>query len=215
MNLMQKDPKDSLGIISLTTAKLLHLDIELLKDWVCGLGVKEKNVVIGLDKQAPNPTAFKMCSSPIFAERLKLCIEELEVNYVLLILDDYKLFHIENEKLNAGMSKLEKYRASVLKLVPNPTPDISIPGDRDFGMCSSNTHWRINTQPTIFLKKYLKSLLFPGETLWEFEINSGVRSLALNGNIISPYKKIVDFQEIIKGGKCCQNFILAMVKNTE
>lgn len=199
-NLSEKHLRD-IGIVTLTTGKMFDLAVELLEDWARQLGINDDNIVIGTDKLSQKFTRYKVCSSENFSSRLGLCLNNIENRYVILILDDYKLLAIDNELFNRGISDLEKYNAHVLKLVPNPYPDVYIPGNKDFGMCSQNSHWRINTQPTLFLTSYLKLLIFPNESLWEFEINACVRSLPLPVNIMSPRSNIVNFKEIIKKGK--------------
>ena len=196
------------GIITLTTEKMFDLAVELLEDWSRELGIADGDIIIGTDTPYKKSNKYKVCSSENFSNRLRLCLDNLDNRYVILILDDYKLLGINHGLLRRGISNLEKYNISALKLVPNPYPDIYIPGNNEFGICSLNSHWRINTQPTLFLKTYLKSLIFPNESLWEFEVNSCIRSLPLPANILSPRSNVANYKEIIKKGRILSNYYM-------
>ena len=186
----------------MTTSRFFGLSLEILEEWIITLGINANNVVIGTDVPANIDSKYSVCCHQNdFSGRLLNCINLLEVDMVLILLDDYKLISFDLNTFKKGLRDFYTFKASAMKLVPNPFPDIFIPGHYDFGMCSIHTHWRINSQPTVFSKSFLCEILFPPESLWDFEINASIRSLALPCNIMSPINSIADYREIIKGGR--------------
>lgn len=192
---------NSISLVSLTSSKMTGLALELVEVWINAFKIKEENVVIGSDIRTHSTQKYRICYGENFSERLLACLDNINTDYVLLILDDYKLLRLDIELFNKVFNFMGCYDAKVLRLVPVPKPNVAIPGNEFCGICSNETHWRINTQPAIYQKKYLQRLIYGSENLWEFEVNSCIRALGVQGNILSPYAGIVDFREIVKGGK--------------
>jgi hypothetical protein len=50
-----------------------------------------------------------------------------------------------------------------------------LPG-ADYGRLEPGTDYRISTQAAFWRKEFLKEMILPGESIWEFEINGSRRS---------------------------------------
>ena len=94
------------------------------------------------------------------------------------------------------------YNAGVVKLHAVPRPDYGIAGQPNIGIfLPGKKIGRINTQPAIWKKTYLQELLYEDENLWEFEVNSSVRSNSLSSNVLGVYKHAITYDEVVKRGK--------------
>ena len=80
-------------------------------------------------------------------------------------------------------------------------PDYGIAGQPNIGIfLPGKKIGRINTQPAIWKKHTCKNL-YEDENLWEFEVNSSVRSSSLSSNVLGVYKHAITYDEVVKRGK--------------
>ena len=77
------------------------------------------------------------------------------------VLELYQEFHVRN--------------AAMLRLVRRPGPTSRLAG-RDFGPIVPGTPYRVSTQAAFWRRDVLRSLIVPGETIWDFEHAGSVRS---------------------------------------
>lgn len=162
-------------------------------------------------------TECKFVHDEIFSERLIKAIDKTESDFVMLWLDDYRLNSINFVLFEKCFKLFSILNAGACKLTPVEYPKILIPGISDFGMFDYYPLGRLNTQPTIYQKEFLKSLIIPKESLWEFENNHSIRSISKNKMVIGSLSYIINYDEIIKRGKFLRKYkkLYPSIKNIE
>lgn len=106
-----------------------------------------------------------------------LILNQLNHDYLIYFQDDYFLTQkVNNEEIEKLFSKMQLLNADYIRLFPSPGPDIKIEGEKDFGIIGANALYRTSLQCAIWKRDAFKKLITPGESNWEFEINSVNRS---------------------------------------
>ena len=148
-----------------------------------------------------NDSSIKIISDTNFTARLQKSLNNLESDFVLLWLDDFRCKFVNQNLFFDSLDILKKNNAGACKLFPVERPEIPIPGNSNFGIYDNRSLGRLNTQPTIYKKKYLLDLLSKNESLWQFENNHNVRSLGKSDLVLGSYRKIINYNEVIRKGK--------------
>lgn len=95
---------------------------------------------------------------------------------VLLWLEDFFLRSRVNSRDIAGAyAEFCRVNAKTFRLVCRPGPAKLLPG-AEYGRLEPGTDYRISTQAAFWRKDFLKGMILPGESIWEFEINGSRRS---------------------------------------
>lgn len=134
--------------------------------------------------------------------RVKEHLRQISEEKIILLLEDYFICGIDENELNEVSSLMNCYNAGVVKLHAVPRPDYGIAGQPNLGIfLPGKKIGRVNTQPAIWEKTYLQELLYEDESLWEFEVNSAVRSNSLSLNVLGVYKHAITYDEVVKRGR--------------
>ena len=125
----------------------------------------------------------------------------IDSKYVLLMLDDYFLSGaVDTSKIERVLSYMDAFDAHMVRLHPLPKPDKGVPGCKELGLINVGSVARVNTQPSIWKRDTLISLIKDDESLWEFEINASVRSNHYSGGFFSSWDPLITYNETIKNG---------------
>lgn len=198
-----------LSIILLSSDNYEELALENLEMLLNKFGDKVSYDVV-LASSADNlnklNTKHKFVFDKVFSKRLIKAISKIETEYVMLWLDDYRIKNINFVLFEKCFHLFKNFNAGACKLFPIETPRIHVPGMKDFGIYDQYPLGKLNTQPTIYEKKFLEKLIVPNENLWEFENNHSVRSISEKKIIFGALSKIIDYEEIVKKGKFIRKY---------
>ena len=109
--------------------------------------------------------------------RVKEHLRQISEEKIILLLEDYFICVIDENELNKVSSLMNCYNAGVVKLHAVPRPDYGIAGQPNLGIFLPGKNWQGQHSASNLEKTYLQKLLHEDENLWEFEVNSAVRSL--------------------------------------
>ena len=110
-----------------------------------------------------------------WSSSVKKCIEQLDENYVLLLIDDgFLSADVKEEELFHLFDIFIRHNMSYLRLKNTPKPDEKfIDG---IGRIKEGRLYRTAIFPSMWKKKVLVDLLKDGESAWEFELKGAGRS---------------------------------------
>lgn len=162
-------------------------------------------IYVGLEQKKLNidgVTELGCASGRQWTGRVREHLKQISEEKIILLLEDYFTCGFDNNTVNEVSSIMNCYNAGVVKLHAVPRPDYGIAGQPNLGIfLPGKKIGRVNTQPAIWKKTYLQKLLFEDENLWEFEVNSAVRSNSLSFNVLGVYKHAITYDEVVKRGK--------------
>ena len=201
MNSKSKLPID---LIMLTSANKSALCKFTLSTWIKNLSVQKIIIASNkIEKLEPLPSyEIIYVVGEKFGSRLRNALSKCVSKYVLIILDDYYLTSINQNEFKKIQTLLKNLSPFAIKLSNSNAARISlfIPGYQNFVLLSNTGVGLLDTHPTIYDAIKLKSIIEPDESLWEHEINHSIRAIMKNYCVISHYKTIINYTEIVKGG---------------
>ena len=128
----------------------------------------------------PRVTPVQIENETSWSDTFLTALEQVDTDYVLILLEDYILDQPVNEKrLQEIFLGMQKANAAYLQInVVNDAhvtgePHPTIPGVRSSG---KHDLWRTSLQACIWHKEDLKWILKKGENIWAFEIAGSLRS---------------------------------------
>lgn len=118
-------------------------------------------------------------------------INQMQEKYVLLLLEDYLFYdHVKTQEIISCLDILEKEKAGALRLACFPSSYNPIWAYEPHtehaaaGIINRNALYRVCTQPSLFNIDFLKSILVPGENIWQFEVNASERSRTISNSCL-------------------------------
>lgn len=202
MNSTSKLPID---LIMLTSAGKSELCTLTLSTWIENLSIQKiiiaSNNIEKLKKKFPYKIVY--VAGKKFGSRLKNALSKCVSKYVLIILDDYYLQSINKKEFKKIKTLLENLSPFAIKLSKSNAAKISIfiPRFENFVVLSNTGVGLLDTHPTIYDVIKLKEIIDPNESLWEYETNHSIRAIVKNYSVISHYKNILNYTEIVKAGQ--------------
>ena len=137
-----------------------------------------------------------------WSKRLRLCLEQMDCDYVLLLLEDYFFeTSISNARIIEYLNLLHDLEGSVLRLYPLPGPDLEIPGQNKIGRIHGMAAYRVSTQAAIWSRGTLLRLLRDDESIWEFERKGTERSKHELGAFYATYEAALPYGQVVERGK--------------
>jgi hypothetical protein len=150
----------------------------------------------------PNLTCLKSDEAMRWSDRVKSHINQIETEYILLFLEDWYISKpVCTKEIINCFSQMKKLGGKMLRLVPDPPPNISLPGYPEIGMMGIGVMNRINTHATIWRKQTLIEIMADGETVWEFEVNGAARSNIHSGGIFCAWNRKISYDGVVDKGK--------------
>ena len=210
---MHSKIKLPIDMIMLTSAGNSELCKFTLSTWIDNFSVQKiiiaSNNIEKLGKELPNEIEY--VEGKKFGNRFRNALSKCISDYVLVILDDYYLNFINEKEFKKIDSVLKVFSPFAIKLSTCSAARTStfIPGFQNFVVLSNTGLGLLDTRPTIYNAIKLKSIIDPNESLWEHEVNHAIRAMMKNYSVISHYKKILNFTEIVKAGQLwwsCRKF---------
>jgi hypothetical protein len=116
----------------------------------------------------------------------------IDQDYILLTLDDFILRkNTDCNKLNNSLSILkENHDVGVIRLLPRPKSCIKSQY-QGYNLVDPVKPYALSLQASLWRKSFLQSLLIPGESPWEFELND--KSQKINYKIITSNTDILGY----------------------
>jgi hypothetical protein len=137
-----------------------------------------------------------------WSKRLRLCLEQIDDDYVLLLLEDYFLkTSVSSARIIEHLELLHELGGSVLRLYPLPGPDLEVPGQSGIGRIHRLAAYRISTQAAIWSRGELLRMLRDNESIWEFERSGTERSKEEPGGFYATYEAALQYRQVVERGK--------------
>ncbi len=139
----------------------------------------------------------------VWTDRVHEQVRALPTPYVLLMLEDFFLRSpVNTAGLLACYHNWRKLDAHCLRLVRRPGPNRALPGQPHFGILNLDAPYRISTQAAIWKKETLLSLMRPGESIWQFEIEGTRRSRAFPDGFYGVWRNQLTYgHHVLERGK--------------
>lgn len=151
-----------------------------------------------LSGDIPGVNSILMGEDTSWSDNLRLGLDHIPEEYVFLLLDDLFLIGKVDEKEVVRLFKwVVDSKVNYLRMNPYPRPDKAF--NESVGVVSKGTIYRTSTVLSIWKKQVLKSLLVPGESAWDFEINGSIRSDSLDGFYSTEEILFPHINGVIKG----------------
>jgi hypothetical protein len=137
-----------------------------------------------------------------WSQRLKAHLQQIEAEYVLLLLEDYFFTaSISTEAINESLHWLHRLNGIVLRLFPCPGPDEPLEHNRAIGRIYPYAWYRVSTQAAIWKKPQLLELLLDHESIWDFELKGSQRTQLQPQGFYSTYKAVIRYQQVVERGE--------------
>jgi len=112
-----------------------------------------------------------------WSKSLKFFLSRIPSRYVLVLLEDFFLDGpVSNAGIASSLETLEGLDGTVLRLVPNPPPDLAVKNHPGVGEIHRLAPFRVSAQPGIWNRSALLAVLRDGESAWDFEHRGTLRS---------------------------------------
>lgn len=149
----------------------------------------------------PRVTTLAAGADP-WSKQLRLCLNRIDDEYVLLLLEDYFLNKpVSSAAIIEHLKLLHALRGTVLRLYPKPGPDLPVPGRAGVGRIHPRARYRISTQAALWSRIELLSLLEDEESPWDFERNGTTRSQAKPEGFYAACKPALSYRHVVERGR--------------
>jgi hypothetical protein len=150
----------------------------------------------------PNVHILKVGPDAGWAESAQRMLEQIDSEYVLLLLEDFFLTRrVDSQKVASLFKALVDLDGAYLRLKPFPRPDHIEPARPDIGLIEPGAPYRVALQAAIWKKAVFLRLLKPGETPWQMELRGTVRSEQISEAFYSVWNPVLHYQAGITLGK--------------
>ena len=137
-----------------------------------------------------------------WSARLRFCLNQIDSDYVLLLLEDYFLDRaVSTPLLEEKLSLLARLSGGQLRLFPLPGPDHKLAGYPALGTIDPRATYRVSTQAAFWNRTHLSGLLVDSEPIWNFEWNATNRSRSSNWAYYATYKPLLHYRQVIERGE--------------
>jgi glycosyltransferase involved in cell wall biosynthesis len=112
-----------------------------------------------------------------WSKSLRFFLSQIPTRYVLLLLEDFFLDGpVSNAGLASSLETLDVLDGTVLRLIPNPPPDLAVDDHPAIGQIHRLAPFRVSAQPGIWNRSGLMAVLRDSESPWDFECQGTLRS---------------------------------------
>lgn len=150
----------------------------------------------------PRVRTLKAGEDQSWSRGLKFFLEQIDTQYVFLLLEDFFFdgpFPLK--QFNEKMRTLQTLDGTMLRLNPNPPPDMELREFRGIGAIHQFAPYRVSAQPAIWNRAALVSLLRDGESPWEFERQATRRSQAKAHGFFGTYFPAFSYRHVVEQGR--------------
>jgi glycosyltransferase involved in cell wall biosynthesis len=137
-----------------------------------------------------------------WSKNLKFFLSQIRSRYVLLLLEDFFLDGpVATSGLFEHLETLEVLGGTVLRLVPNPPPDVSLENHPAVGAIHRLAPFRVSAQPGIWNRSGLMAILRDNESAWDFEHLGTARSRKDSGGYFCTHEASLRCRHVVERGK--------------
>ena len=137
-----------------------------------------------------------------WSRRLRFCLEQIDSDFVLLLLEDYFLDRpVSTPLISEKLTLLAALGGSQLRLFPAPGPDRRLDSCPELGLVHRRASYRVSTQAAIWKRGHLLDILEDGESIWHFEWNGTIRSRSSAAAYYATYKPLVHYRHVVERGE--------------
>lgn len=143
-----------------------------------------------------------MCGNDHWTNIIKKTLNVVDTEYVYLILDDYYLLQVIDDKIiNDGISFLKKHNdANKLVYTDVTCPYFTVEHvEGNFFKMSDNSDYLTMTQPAIWKTSFLRDCLFPDMNPWQFEIEGTALIKGRDNKVYIQHTHDIYFNVVNKG----------------
>jgi hypothetical protein len=137
-----------------------------------------------------------------WSARLRFCLNHIQADYVLLLLEDYFLDRpVPTSVLKERLANLDALHGCQLRLFPHPGPDAPLSGFPELGIIQPHAAYSVSTQAAFWSRLHLLDLLQDEESIWNFEWNATQRSRQYTATYYSTYKPLIHYRQVVERGE--------------
>ncbi|HEY3453480.1 MAG TPA: glycosyltransferase family 4 protein [Bryobacteraceae bacterium] len=137
-----------------------------------------------------------------WSKNLKFFLSRIPTRYVLVLLEDFFLDGpVSNSSLLGHLEALELLGGTVLRLAPNPPPDLCLENFPGVGEIHRQAAFRVSAQPGIWNRNALIAILRDEESAWDFEHLGTERSRADDGGYYCAQVSSLPCWHVVERGK--------------
>lgn len=158
-------------------------------------------IYLGTGEASPAPAGvIVLCSDggKDWSRCLLNYLDALPQSHVLLMLDDFFLRDpVLNEEILYCLRFAQIRKAIQLRLIPRPKPTDRLTNEKNIGISTPGSPYRLSTQAAIWDRRELRALLRENESIWEFEHNGNTRATALLSGFYSVWRPVLPYQGLL------------------
>jgi glycosyltransferase involved in cell wall biosynthesis len=137
-----------------------------------------------------------------WSKSLRYFLGQIESDYVLLLLEDFFLDGpVSTSVLREKLNWLQAAHGTVLRLHPNPPPNMALSGNTAIGALHRLAPYRVSAQPALWDRLKLLAILRDDESAWEFENKGTVRSQASPDGYFGTYAASLRHRHVVEQGE--------------
>lgn len=147
-----------------------------------------------------------------WSDSMKTALSEVKTSYVLILLDDYFLTQVKEERLKAVVEMVVRDDIPYVELMANDLRYVNgglyEGGVSGVSKKSQYDDFRTSLQPCLWKTEALKFLLRSGESPWDFESPGSVRSQGMRGAFLAVTEdKPIDYLNMVYRGFLNSTFL--------
>ena len=139
-----------------------------------------------------------------WSETLARGLDRISSRFVLLILEDFFLCApVDTDHVLRLQAAMVAQGAAYLRLVPQPSPDLPLPGQIDIGMIAKGAPYRTSLQMAFWDRRVLLDLLRENKSAWDFELKGSRRSDQVSYSFLSVCENVapIQYRHAVRRGK--------------
>jgi len=146
-----------------------------------------------------NVTTLSAGATSAWSRRLRFFLENLDTDYVLLMLEDFFLDQpVFSHEVEEQIRLLRERNGVCMRLFPNPPADYIRNGA---GILHARAAFRVSLQAAIWNRSKLLELLVDEESPWDFEIFGSRRSQRWRSGFYCVSKPVIHYRHVVERGE--------------
>jgi hypothetical protein len=137
-----------------------------------------------------------------WSSQFRGCLEQIDAEFVLLLLDDYFLDRpVSTPLIFERLGSLSSLNGAMLRLFPMPGPDRKLQSHSEIGLIHPRAQYRVSLQAAIWNREHLHSLVNESESIWAFEWNGTERSRCFENEYYATVEAAVHYRQVLERGE--------------
>jgi hypothetical protein len=146
----------------------------------------------------PNTTSLRSGKTRSWSDSVRLHLEQIREDYVLLMLDDFFLrSRVSSPLIERLFLELKVADGAMLRLLARPPPAAAQSRGQLTSECAPGEPYRSCVQAAIWRRKDLLSMLRPNESIWDWELRSTLRSEEIERPFFAVHKTALPYRGLL------------------